>query len=522
MTPNQRIALNIVATYGRSLFALVCGLLTGRWLLQVLGTVDYGLYGVVGGLTAFIAFFNGILASAVGRFYAFSVGAAQIAGREAEGLETCRQWFNTAVLLHTVVPVALMLIGYPLGAYAVRNWLTIPADRVEACVWVFRFVCATCFVGMVNVPFNAMYVAKQRIAELTVYSVVQTCCNVVMLYYMVAHPAVWLTKYAAGMCVITCTPQLVIVLRALKVFPECQFVRRYFWDFSRLPKLGGFAGWQLFGNLGYLMKAQGVAILVNKLFGPTMNASLAVGTTVSAQTDQLAAAMNGAFSPAITNLAGAGEKARMLSMTYRSCKLGAVLSLFFILPLSLEIHAVLDLWLKTPPPQAAEVCLLMLATIAVDETARGVGIAVTAYGRIALYYVLLGGLNILSLPLAWAGVVWGWSDFLMILAVLLAVRVVAVVASARIAQHVTGLSFRTWFRDVFCKVLLVSACALAVGAGVKFLLRDYHWLRMLPTFAAVTLTFVPLAWCLVLAREERAKVAEKVRSKFGRLPGGRA
>lgn len=33
MSPNKRIFLNIVATYGRSLFALVCGLFSARWVV---------------------------------------------------------------------------------------------------------------------------------------------------------------------------------------------------------------------------------------------------------------------------------------------------------------------------------------------------------------------------------------------------------------------------------------------------------------------------------------------------------
>ena len=56
MSPNRRIFLNIVATYGRSLYALVIGLFCGRWTLMALGEVDYGLYGVVGGMTAFVSF----------------------------------------------------------------------------------------------------------------------------------------------------------------------------------------------------------------------------------------------------------------------------------------------------------------------------------------------------------------------------------------------------------------------------------------------------------------------------------
>ena len=42
MTPNRRIFLNIVATYGRSLYALVVGLFCGRWTLMSSGTAARG------------------------------------------------------------------------------------------------------------------------------------------------------------------------------------------------------------------------------------------------------------------------------------------------------------------------------------------------------------------------------------------------------------------------------------------------------------------------------------------------
>ena len=78
----------------------------------------------------------------------------------------------------------MLIIGYPIGDYAIRHaWLNIPPDRVEACLWVFRFSCLSGFLGLVTVPFNAMYGAKQYIAELTVYSFVTTTLNVCFLYY---------------------------------------------------------------------------------------------------------------------------------------------------------------------------------------------------------------------------------------------------------------------------------------------------------------------------------------------------
>ena len=54
MSPNKRIFLNIIATYGRSLYALVCGLFVSRWVLAAAGKSEFGLYGVVGGMTVIV------------------------------------------------------------------------------------------------------------------------------------------------------------------------------------------------------------------------------------------------------------------------------------------------------------------------------------------------------------------------------------------------------------------------------------------------------------------------------------
>lgn len=58
MSPNHRIFLNIIAMYGRSLIAMVCGLFASRWVLMALGQSDFGIYGLIGGMTmiALLAF----------------------------------------------------------------------------------------------------------------------------------------------------------------------------------------------------------------------------------------------------------------------------------------------------------------------------------------------------------------------------------------------------------------------------------------------------------------------------------
>ena len=114
MSPNRRIFLNIVATYGRSLYSLAVGLLTARWALNALGVVDYGLMGLVGGLTVFVSFLNSVMAGAISRFYAFGVGAANVSIDKRVGLENCRRWFSIAILIYVVLFVMLITIEYPI------------------------------------------------------------------------------------------------------------------------------------------------------------------------------------------------------------------------------------------------------------------------------------------------------------------------------------------------------------------------------------------------------------------------
>lgn len=515
MTQNRRILWNIIATYGRSLFALACGLFTSRWALMALGEVDYGLFGVVGGLAVFISFFNNLLAVAVGRFYAFSIGQAKVAGTHGEGLEVCRQWFNTALCIHTIVPLILITIGYPIGDYAVRQWLTIPPDRVEACLWVLRFVCCSCFVGMVSIPFNAMYTAKQYIAELTIYSFVTTSLNVIVLYYMVTHPGVWLAKYALWTCFLAITPQIIIAFRATFIFPECHFNIHYLWNRSRIKAIAYFAGWQCFGSLGTILRGQGLAILVNKYFGPSVNAAQAISNTLAGQCDTLSGCMIGAFAPAITDACGAKDEARMRALAYRACKFGALLILLFAIPLSIELEEVLRLWLVNPPEYVVGLCWCVLAMTFINKTAIGHMLAVNAKGKIAGYQAMLGTCLILTLPLAWLFVALGWGVYSIGYALVLTM---AFCAWGRVwfARKLVGMSARYWLFHIMLPLVGVGLISGGIGL-LPSLWMAPSFLRVCITTALTEVILLPLAWFVVLTPEERTYVLaglQKIRNKI--------
>lgn len=505
MTQNRRIALNILATYGRSLYALALGLFTARWALEALGTVDYGLYGVVGGLTVFITYLNGILGGAIGRFYAVAVGEQR--KDAAQGLESCRKWFTTAVVLNTTVPIVLIALGYPIGAWAVENFLTMPPDRISACLWVWRFVCLSCFLGMVTIPLQAMYTAKQYIAELTIYSFITTTLNACFLYYMVTHPGEWLVKYALWMCFLNITPHLIIAVRAYFIFPECRFVPRYVKCLKEIKEICSYSLWNAWGTLGAILRAQGDAILLNKYFGPRVNAGFAVGSQVSAQTNTLSGSLIGAFSPAIMNAWGAGDYDLARRLAYRTCKIGTLFILIFAIPLMLEIDEVLALWLKTPPPYAAAFCVFVLAMNIIDKLAVGHMICVNAKGKVALYQALLGTIQVSTVFIAFTFLALGADPTGVGWAMLLTITFAAL-GRVYLARTLVGMSSVYWLKRVVLPILALTLLSGALGCLPHLALAP-SFLRVLLTTLLSELSLVPLAWFLVLDSSERTFLKSK-------------
>ena len=71
MSDNKKIAKNTLLLYIRMFIIMGVTLYTSRVVLDKLGVVDYGLYGVVGGIVAMLSFLNGTLMTGTSRFITY-------------------------------------------------------------------------------------------------------------------------------------------------------------------------------------------------------------------------------------------------------------------------------------------------------------------------------------------------------------------------------------------------------------------------------------------------------------------
>jgi len=504
--------MNVVATYGRSLYALVISLFCTRWVLLALGEVNFGLFGVVGGLIAICAVFNALLSSATTRFFSVAMGEAANLD-PVKGLEYCRRWFNVSVLAHTVLACFLIVLGYPIGAWAIESCLTIPPEKIGDCLWVFRFSCLATFVSMVNVPFTGMFVAKQEIAEQSLYGIVQTTLGFCIAAYMIMHPGYWLVGYAALLCTNAMLFEVAICLRACQKYRECRLSLVFMRDSSRLGQMFRFAFYQSFTGIGFVCLNQGMNIFVNKVFGPTLNASMGVATKVQTQASALTTALGTAFQPAIATAWGAGDLERVRCLALRATKFGLFGALVFVVPLLVGIDWVLILWLKTPPPHASLLCTCLLIAFAVDKFGLGQDMAINASGRIGWYQFCQGVSWMSSLPLAICfyrcgggvssvgfGLVMGFS-----LASL--VRII-------FAHVLLGFPLVEFLLHQVVRVVVVAVVPVVLGLAIVRHVMGTGVVAVLMAFAS--LLFVGAFWGWVLVDEERSIVLKWVKGFLGR------
>lgn len=451
------------------------------------------------------------MATSAGRFFAYSIGKGQV--REVN------EWFNTSFSIHALIALVLVAIGWPIGEFVVSNILTIPDSRIHSSVLVFRISLISAVISMISVPFAAMFAAKQVITEVAFWGIMQSILTFALAWLLQFTSGDRLTIYAIGMVTIVVFVQGVRIARGIYLFQECSISRSLWFDKKRTKSMFSFSAWNIFGLAGTVLRDQGSAILLNLFFGPRVNASYSIATQVSSQTNQLSAAMLGAFSPEITASEGRGQRARMLALSNTASKFGTMLVLLFAIPLLVEMDYVLKLWLATPPQYATEFCRLILITFLIDRLSSGAMLAINAHGKIAAYQITVGILLLCTLPIAWVFLKIGMNPTSIGFAFIITMLAASIGRMACVRKTL-GMSAKEWLKDV------IFACGMIAGGSlifsfIPFYLMPESFLRLILVTLCSTAAYLIIAWTIALKPSERTKIAsqvQKIRSRFVAQP----
>lgn len=173
---SKRVAKNTIFLYIRMLLVMAVSIYTSRVVLATLGVSDYGIYNVVGGVVAFLGFLNSSMANAVQRFLSFELG-------KGDKGETNRV-FCSAVVAHVIISIVVVIALELVGPWFISTKMTIPADRMNAAEWVFQCSVFTVLFSFVQVPYNAIIIAKEKMGIYAYISIIESWQNLVLYIFL--------------------------------------------------------------------------------------------------------------------------------------------------------------------------------------------------------------------------------------------------------------------------------------------------------------------------------------------------
>lgn len=507
MTTGQRILLNALATYGRTLLAIFLGLFSSRWVLAALGEVDYGLMGVVGSILVFITFLNTLSSAANSRYFAFSIGQNDV--------DSTRHWFNSALSLSIILPTTLVLIGYFAGEIAIRHFLSIPPDRLTTSLWVFRISLITALVTMSCSPFLAMFTAKQNIAELSLWGIAISLTTFTFVFFLSEIPGNKWLIYSVGISSITITFTLLQSLRAHKKYPECKIIFKYWFDTTRIKEMFSYSFWTLFGALGGLFYNNGIAIVLNKFFPPSIypsvNASYSVGHTVAGQTQNISGALMGAFMPEIVSSEGRGDRKQVIHLMLRAARLTFIIVSLVVLPILFQTEFILTVWLKNPPEYATLFCQTMLIGFLIQKLIGGFDAAICATGKIKHYQIIMSSFAY-STVLVSSVLFYFNYGLTSVCWVIIGYCIINTLGGVYFCKKLVGLSVRAWIDQVVKPVILTLAFNIAIGL-VAMLFTDSlnHTLRFFIVTIIVFISTALSSWLWLISSDEKNRIKQMIK-----------
>ena len=442
---NSRIAKNTLLLYFRMIILLIVSLYTCRIILDVLGIENYGLYNVVGGIVTVFTFLSSAMGNSTQRYITCALGK----GNDTE----LKDIFGTTCLIHWLLAVIILILSETIGLWFFFHKMVIPPDRIQAAFWVFQASVVACMVSIISIPYNALVIAHEQMGTFALLSIFYTFAKLGIVFIVKWTLYDKLVMYAILLLVIQICDRLVYQFYCKRKFFESRDVA--FRKTQVLKEMAGFAGWSILPYLATISYTQGLNILLNMFFGPTVNAAHAVAVQVQGVIKNFITNFQTAVSPQIIKSYVCNNQNRLHRLIFSSSKLSFYLLLCMALPVILEADYLLSIWLKDVPSHTTSFLRLIILATILDPLANPLCVANHATGKIRRFNVVESSICLAIIPVSYVFLKVGFApESVFVIQFILSI----IVQFARVAISRKQISFTylDYWKQILGKVLVVS------------------------------------------------------------------
>lgn len=496
---NKLIVKNTLFLYLRMIVVMGIGLYTVRAILDLLGVVDYGIYNVVGGVVGMFSFVNSTLATSSQRYFSFELAKGN--------RKRVNDWFCLNITTFSIFIIGFVVIAETIGLWFVNTQMTIPKERLMAANVVYQLSILSFCISFFSVPYNALIIAHERMSAFAYISIVEAVLKLIIVFILIEVTRDRLIIYGILMLLTSCGITMSYIIYNRRHFEESKY--HFYWNKKESLELLGFSGWHFLGTSSMVVRSQGINILINMFFNPSVNAARAVAFQVYTAAQQLSNNFFTAVKPQIYKDYAKGDNEALYSLIIRSTIMTVFLISILALPLISNTEYILGLWLKEIPEYTVIFTQLVLINGIVDSTNGPTIAAALATGKIKNYQIIISIIIFMNLPLSYIALKLGAdASITMIISTILSF--IAVVERAFLLRSMIGLSFK---RYMFMLLKLIIATLIIIGSIKLFFLEKAttFWSLVLLSILIVLITCV--VYLLMVFEKKDVKLIIKIIKK---------
>lgn len=454
---NSRVAKNTIILYFRMLFMMLIGLYTSRINLQSLGVEDFGIYNVVGGVVVMFSIINGSITASISRFLTFELGTGN--------MEKLKKVFSTSVTIQVGISFLILLLTETLGLWFLNNKMVIPESRIYAANWVYQFSIMTFILNLISMPYNACIVAHEKMSAFAWITIYDAIAKLLVAWLTFIAPMDKLIFYASFIVLIAFTQRIIYTSYCLRNFEECSY--KFTIDKALLKNMSGFAGWNFIGATSAILRDSGGNIVINMFSGPTVNAARAIASSINNAVLGFANSFTTAINPQITKSYASGDYDKMMKTIYNGAKFSFFLMLLLGLPVIIETQYIIHLWLGQVPEHTVLFVQLTILYAMSESISNPLITAMLATGKIKNYQIVVGGLQMLNLPISYICLRLGCiPETVLIVAIILSQCCFA--ARIYMLRFMINLNAIDYLKKVYLRIIFTLQIAFILPIIVKY------------------------------------------------------
>ena len=441
----HRVAMNTGILYVKMLLTMGISLYSTRLVLNALGASDFGIFSLIASVIAMLSFLKTAMATSTQRFLSYHQGS--------KDLDMQKKVFTNSWVLHIAIGLVIILFLLVLQPFFFGGFLNIPEDRIFVAKTVYYFMLVSVFFTTISAPFSATLTARENMLWVAIVNgfgtVLRLFIALSLSYFIQNERLAIFGLLTAGVSVASF---LLYALVCLKKYPECS-VKSYRVDKLLIKELASFSVWMLFRILTYVGRAQGLAVILNIFYGAVLNAAYGIAHQLSGQLSVLSEIMLKALNPQIMKSEGLNDRRRMLRLSMMASKFGFFLVTVIAIPAIFEMPTILGLWLKNVPPYTDIFCSLILVLIMTSQLTVGLESAIQATGKIRTYQLIVGGILLLNVPMAYLLLNLSFPPYSILLSAI-ALELISCAVRLLFVKKVAGLSIKEYTEKVLLREII--------------------------------------------------------------------